>query len=277
MFLIDGEASGRISCELSNWTGKAYKIPRNMIKASKDRPDLNGTGVYFLFGKDDEQNDLVYIGEAEDVLKRINDHLKNKDFWTEVIILISKDDNLNKAHIKYLEHYFYKESQKVNRYKLTNENIPVLSSISESDQAEMEEFMLNSMLLIGTLGHKIFENKIDNTSTESNDEIFYIRAARGADASMVRSPEGFVVRKESKFANPVVGSFQPSFKKVRESLIERGLLSFDEHDALVLKENYIFTSPSTAAALVMGRSANGLIEWKLLNGKSLKDVESIND
>ncbi|WP_158701754.1 GIY-YIG nuclease family protein [Lentibacillus sp. Marseille-P4043] len=110
IFLIDGEPTGRMSAELSNWTGKAFKIPRNKIRDSKDRPELNGTGVYLLFGKDDEQyeTETAYIGEAEDVLKRLNQHLKEKDFWNEVIVLTNKDDNLNKAHIKYLEHHLYK-------------------------------------------------------------------------------------------------------------------------------------------------------------------------
>ena len=275
IFLIDGDPTGRMSCELSNWTGKAYKIPRSKIKESKDRPELNGTGVYFLFGKDDDQNDLAYIGEAEDVLKRLNNHLKEKDFWNEVIILISKDDNLNKAHIKYLEHQLYRIAKKVDRYIVTNDTIPVLPAISESDQAEMEEYMLNSKLLMGTLGHKIFEERVESQNGENDDkDLFFIKAARGADATMVQSSEGFVVLKGSKVANPVVQSFQPSLIKMRQSLIDKKILVI-KNDELILTKNHIFSSPSTAADMVMGRSANGLTEWKLRNGKTLKEVESV--
>ena len=107
-FLIDGQADGRWISELSNWTGKAYKIPRTYVNQCSDRKDLNNTGVYFLFGRDDETDaEQVYIGEAENILSRIKQHLSEKDFWTECIVFISKDNNLNKAHIKYLENHLY--------------------------------------------------------------------------------------------------------------------------------------------------------------------------
>lgn len=103
IFLIDGDSNGRMTCELSNWTGKAYKIPRIKIKDCSDWDDLKNTGVYLLLGKDEEGTDLVYIGEAETILTRLSLHLHQKDFWNEAIVFVSKDDNLNKAHTKYLE------------------------------------------------------------------------------------------------------------------------------------------------------------------------------
>ncbi len=83
IFLLDGEPNGRMTCELSNWTGKAYKIPRTQLKICTDRPDLNNTGVYMLFGRapDDATKSLVYIGEAEGIYTRLISHLKTKDFW----------------------------------------------------------------------------------------------------------------------------------------------------------------------------------------------------
>ena len=107
LFLIDGDPNGRIMCELSNWSGKAYKIPRNHIKNSDDRDDLNNTGVYILFGKNENGNNLAYIGEAENIKQRLLQHRGSKDFWNETIVFISKDNNLNKAHIKYLESRLY--------------------------------------------------------------------------------------------------------------------------------------------------------------------------
>ena len=103
IFLIDGDPNGRMSCELSNWTGKAFKIPRIKIKECVDRKELVSTGIYLLFGKSEDNIDQVYIGEAESILKRLNQHLTQKDFWNETIVFISKDENLNKAHIKYIE------------------------------------------------------------------------------------------------------------------------------------------------------------------------------
>ncbi|PAM91456.1 methionine sulfoxide reductase, partial [Flavobacterium sp. IR1] len=132
-----------MTCELSNWTGKALKIPRKKIKESSDRPELENTGIYILFGKSDksENKELAYIGEAEGVYNRLNDHLAIKDFWNEALVFMSKDENLNKAHIKYLESRLHEIAKKVNRYDLENGNIPTRSTISESDRAEMEEFL----------------------------------------------------------------------------------------------------------------------------------------
>lgn len=63
LFLIDGEPNGRMTCELSNWTGKAYRIPRTEVRKCADRSDLENTGVYLLLGKDQNENNLVYIGK----------------------------------------------------------------------------------------------------------------------------------------------------------------------------------------------------------------------
>ena len=159
IFLIDGDPNGRMSCELSNWSGLAYKIPRIKIKDCTDRDDLTSTGVYLLFGKDDEDKDQVYIGEAESILKRLNQQLTQKDFWNEAIVFISKDENLNKAHIKYLENRLHDIAKSANRYKVDNSIIPTQSSISESDRAEMEEFIEYIKMLVNTLGHKVFDEK----------------------------------------------------------------------------------------------------------------------
>ncbi|WP_432221318.1 GIY-YIG nuclease family protein [Flavobacterium sp. TMP13] len=274
IFLIDGDANGRMSCELSNWTGKAYKIPRIKVKECVDRNDLTSTGVYLLFGKNDEGQDMVYIGEAESVLRRLNQHLAQKDFWNEVIVFISKDENLNKAHIKYIENRLHDIAISSNRYKLDNVTIPTLSSISESDRAEMEEFIENLRMLVNTLGHKVFDDKRE-ISNNNRNKLFQIKAARGADALGEPTSDGFLVFKGSKAANSITPSLSPSIVRLRENLIEKNIVQ-NLNDILIFSEDYIFTSPSLAAAIVMGRSANGLEEWKLKTGQSLKSFETNN-
>ena len=272
IFLIDGDPNGRMSCELSNWTGKAYKIPRIKIKDCTDREDLISTGVYLLFGKDDDGKDLVYIGEAETILKRLNQHLNQKDFWNETVVFISKDENLNKAHIKYLENRLHDIAKNANRYKVENYITPTQSSISEPDQAEMEEFLENIKMLVNTLGHKVFEEKRDFHPKQKKDT-FYIKAARGADAEGEPSSDGFVVFKGSKAAGTTVPSMTPNFLNLRQKLIDEKAIVENGNNYEFI-EDYIFSSPSTAAAMVMGRNANGLTEWKLKNGKTLKEYES---
>jgi hypothetical protein len=272
IFLIDGDPNGRMSCELSNWSGKAYKIPRIKIKDCTDRDDLTSTGVYLLFGKDDEGKDQVYIGEAESILKRLNQQLIQKDFWNEAIIFISKDENLNKAHIKYLENRLHDIAKSANRYKVDNSVTPTQSSISESDRAEMEEFIEYIKMLVNTLGHKVFDEKRE-FKPKQKQEIFIIKAARGADGQGEPTSDGFVVFKNSKAAATIVNSMSPNFIAYRQKLINEGVL-VDRGEYFEFAEDCIFSSPSTAAVMVMGRNANGLTEWKNKEGKTLKEFET---
>lgn len=274
LFLIDGEPNGRLTCELSNWTGKAYKIPRIKIKACTDRPDLMNPGIYLLFGKDETGKDLVYIGEAETAFKRLLQHLTQKDFWNEAIVFISKDENLNKAHIKYLENKLYEVAKAINRYKIENSTTPTQSSISESDRAEMDEFFDNIKTLINTLGYKVFDEKREIKSPlQEAQETFFLKSAKGADAEGEPTSDGFVVFKGSKVVASTVPSLTASFKRLRDQMIENGVIR-QHNDSAEFMEDYVFSSPSTAAMVVLGRNANGLTEWKLKNGKTLKEFES---
>jgi len=273
IFLIDGDPNGRMSCELSNWSGKAYKIPRIKVKDCSDREDLtSSTGVYLLFGKDDDGKDQVYIGEAETILKRLNQQLTSKDFWNETIVFISKDDNLNKAHVKYLENRLHEIAKSANRYKVDNSIVPTQSSISESDRAEMEEFIEYIKLLVNTLGHKVFEEKRE-FKPKQKQATFFIKAARGADGQGEPTSDGFVVFKGSKAAATIVNSMTSNFITFRQKLIDEGVL-VDKGEFFEFTDDYIFSSPSTAAVMVMGRNANGLTEWKSKDGKTLKDFET---
>ena len=275
LFLMDGTANGRWACELSNWSGKAYKIPRTLLPESKDRRDLISTGVYFLLGKSDspDENAKIYIGEAENLFERLKQHLGGKDFWNEVIVFFSKDENMNKAKIKYLENRFYEIAIAAGRYEVVNKTVPTQSRVSEADKAELEEFLFNAKMITNTLGHKVFDQIIqDEPSTERKEKV-YIKAARGADAFGQSIADGFVVFSGSKAAKEVA----PAFNKQRSSmfrnrLIEDGVLS-DQGDHLLFEKDYVFSSPSAAAGIVMGRSANGLTEWKTSAGQILKALE----
>ena len=274
---MDADPDGRVICELSNWTGKAYRIPRGSVKDCSDRKDLKGTAVYFLFGKPETSvsKPKVYIGEAEDVYKRLVQHIAEKEFWNESVVFISKDENLNKAHIKYLESRLYESAVSSNRYEILNGNTPTKSSISEGDQAEMEEFIEYVEMLINVLGFKVFEpliaetNSLDNTDTQN----LFISAARGANAIGRRVSDGFVVLKNSEIATDTVASFPSGFKALRDELLEIKTIQLISNK-LVFAEDYLFSSPSAAAAVVMGRSANGLVEWKDATGKDLKTIEA---
>lgn len=115
LFLMDGRATGRIKCTLANWTGLSFKIPRSEINTCKDRDDLKQSGVYFLFGIDEETNkNLVYIGQAgvrkngEGILYRLLEHKRNpgKDYWTEAVVFTTSDNSFGATEISYLESRF---------------------------------------------------------------------------------------------------------------------------------------------------------------------------
>lgn len=278
IFLVDCDTAGRLICELSNWSGKSYKIPRNLIKNCADRPDLlKTTGVYLLINRwiDTSERGQLYIGEAEDILKRLSQHVKEKDFWSEAIVFISKDDNLNKAHIKYLENRLHYIASQANRYEILNTQKPTPSNISESEKAEMEEFLSNALILISILGYNAFipirEAKA-NDSNENEEELFYITATRGAIGIGKPTAEGFVVLKNSKVADPVTNSYPKKMQELRSKMITEGTIKKNKN-YLIFQKDHLFSSSSTAAMIIMGRSANGLTEWRLKSGIKLRDFE----
>ncbi len=272
MFIFDGNPNGRIMCELSNWNGRVYKISRNELSEFSQRADSENTGVYFLFGKDEENNDTVYIGEAEKMFSRLKQHLRDSEYWNDCIVVISKDNLLNKAHVKYLENKFYMLAQNAGRSIVINNTIPTCSSISEYDEAMLHEFINNAKLLVNTLGYKVFDT-IEDTAVRQNDteQYFFIKAARGADAKGMIVSDGFAVMKGSTIAFSTVQSMPDSLKKLRDSLIKKEIIDKN----FKLTRDYIFTSPSLAAAIVMGRNANGRTEWKNEEHKSIKDIEEL--
>lgn len=273
MYIFDGNPNGRIMCELSNWNGRVYKISRSEISEFAKRTDSENTGVYFLFGKDDENNDTIYIGEAEKMLTRLRQHLKDVNYWNDCITVISKDNLLNKAHVKYLENKFYLMAQESGRAIIVNSTIPTCSSISEYDEAMLEEFMSNTKLLVNTLGYKVFESlKETSVKQNQNELIFQIAAARGAQAKGMIVADGFVVLKDSIIASSTTQSMSVSLQNLRNKLINDKIID----NNFKFTKNYIFTSPSLAAAIVMGRNANGITEWKTSDHKSIKDFEEEN-
>ena len=270
LFLIEGIADGRWMCELSNWTGKAYKIPRNCVKESSDREELKNTGIYFLFGKSDETDTYrVYIGEAENIYERLLTHLKEKDFWHECVVFISKDNNLNKAHLKYLENRMYTIAKEAGRYQLENSNIPTQSSLSEADRAEMEEFINNAKLLLSAVGHKVLEATAIPSKTNNDPEIFVFEG-KDYKATGTTTADGFVVFKNSILSKKANSSLTKSLLDKRNKLISENIID----SAFTFTKDYIFSSPSTAASIISGNSTNGKTAWRNSQGMTLKDYEN---
>ena len=273
MLIFDGDPNGRIMCELSNWNGRVYKVARSDLAKFEERNDAQNTGIYFLFGKNIDGDSTIYIGEAEKIYTRLKQHLKDESYWNDCIAVVSKDNLLNKAHVKYLENHFYNLAIQANRAKIMNSSIPTCSSIAEFDLAMLEEFIENTKMLVNSLGYKVFDSIEENIKSKPNNSTyFYINAARGADGKGLIVSDGFAVLKGSIIANPTSQSIASSLVKLREKLLNNGVI--DSNYCFI--KDYIFTSPSLAASIVMGRNANGRTEWKTRERKTLKQIEESN-
>lgn len=280
LFLVNGTADSIVTAELSNWNGKAIKISRIEVAACK-REDITQAGVYFLFCKEDDDSNSVYIGEAENVKERLMQHLrdynseKEKYYWSTAIIFIGRD--LNKALIRYLENRFVEIARELKRYLVLTKNTYRNTVMKESQIAAMEEFIENVKVLLGALGFKVLEpldkpdkSKNDRSDKEQNKELKLhlertIKDVGKIEADGIRTSEGFVVLQGSHVSPIDDDTISTSLKEQRKKAnIESG----------ILKEDILFSSPSYAAMFVIGKSANGLTSWKTSDGRSLKDIEN---
>lgn len=280
LFLVNGSADSLITAELSNWNGKAIKIPRIEV-ASCNRDDITQAGVYFLFCKEEDGSDSVYIGEAENVKERLVQHLrdyqaeKEKYYWTTAVIFIGRD--LNKALIRYLENRFVEIARACKRYTVLTKNTYKNTVMKESQIAVMEEFVDNVKTLISALGYKVLEplNKpvafVNDGGGKQDLEDLNLhleRTIKGlgkVEADGIRTSEGFVVLQGSHIAMEDDDTIPTVLKEQRRKVsVVDG----------VLQEDVLFSSPSYAAMFVIGKSANGLTSWKDEDGHSLKEIEN---
>src|SRR5574344_1973568 len=206
LFLMDGTATGRIKCTLANWTGVAYKIPRTELEKCKERDDLKQSGVYFLYGISDQLGDNVaYVGQAgarkngEGILYRLQVHKRNpdKEYWTEAIVFTTSNNSFGPTEISYLENRFCGLALAAKRYDVQNGNDPTHGNITEEKESELEEFVDYARIVMGTLGHKVFEPIVavkprTEAGAVSDDEpiLFFNRA--NLKATGRRTNDGFV-------------------------------------------------------------------------------------
>lgn len=273
LFLVNGTADSLIIAELSNWNGKAIKIPRIEV-ASCNREDITQVGVYFLFCKEDDGSDSVYIGEAENVKERLIQHLrdyqseKEKYYWNTAVIFVGRD--LNKALIRYLENRFVEIARKSKRYLVLTKNTYRNTVMKESHISVMEEFIDNVKILINALGYKVLEPFVQKESplAKADDEILYLSTS-SANASGKVTTEGFVVFEGANVNETPTKSLSPGMKKRRQEI-------FDSEKVKNLKttEDILFSSSSAAAEFILGYRASGPQTWKTKDGCTLKDIEN---
>lgn len=289
IYLKEGSVTGIKLAEVVNLTIQALSCPRKKL------PDLNTIfsnqinipGVYFLLGRDEETaQQKVYIGEGENVWERLKNHAVGKDFWDEVIVISSKDDNITKSHIKYLESRLIEIVKEADRYALDNSNAPKASSLPLPDRDAMEEFILNIKLLNGVLGHKFLEEPIHpikkikkdkagmeeyNNPSTSKDDVELTLNVKGIKAKGIQTNEGIVVLKGSQVAKIQNNNY--GYKTLRDELVKGDVIKEMENGKAEFIKNQLFSSPSAAAAVIVGYSINGRRTWKDKSGRSINDIE----
>ncbi len=283
LFLMDGESNGRIKCTMANWTGLAFKIPRTDIEKCKNRDDLKQSGVYFLFGADNVTDEkTVYVGQAgvrknkEGVLNRLLEHKRdsNKDYWTEAIVFTTSNNSFGPTEISYLENRFCNLAIESKRYIVKNGNDPNPGNLTEEKECELEEFIDYARIIMGALGHKVFiplnESKpfILEEQNETDEPLLYLKTNR-VNATGKRTSDGFIVYSGSSISKI------PSTKCSKHIInLHSKLNDKIDKENNILKEDILFSSPSSAASFILFYSANGLTLWKNEKGISLKDLES---
>jgi len=273
IFLIDGEPNGLKTVELSNWIGQAIVIPRNKLKDIKNRQDCNKPAVYFLVGKENEEALLstAYIGEAENLWDRLTTHDSSKDFWRTAIAFVSKDNNLTKAHVKYLESRCIKIAEKVKRFDLENGKKSSLPSLSEADVAEMEEFLNKLKLLLTAVGYPILQEITSKEHTNTSDPLFICKG-KNALASGRMTNDGFVVYKDSTATTQLSTAVAERNRKNLDKLISNGYLEKKDENLYIFTKDYVFNSPSAASDIILGNSTSGWQKWKTKNKKTLEEI-----
>jgi len=289
MFLMDGEVTGKIKCTLSNWTGVIYKIPRIQLGDLKSRDEMKQSGIYFLFGRDeDKQKDVTYIGQAttrkngEGVLLRIQEHTRDThaDYFNDVIILTTQNNSFGPTEISYLENKFTQLAKEAGRYIVKNGNDPNPGNVTEEKESELDEIVENTLMIIGTLGYRVFvpmTKKVSQDLTDNHSTYLYLKrktkkSNKVIEATCERTTEGFVVLEGCQVEIKDSPYLPASLKEMRQNLIASRVIQDG-----VLREKQLFSSPSYAAAFLLGMQTNGRTDWKDQDGRTLKELEELID
>jgi len=270
LFLVNGTAESLITAELSNWNGKAIKILRTEV-SNCDRDDIKGVGVYFLICQEEDGADSIYIGEAENVLDRLIQHLhdfqsgKEKYYWNTAVVFVGSD--LNKALIRYLENRLVEIARECGRYAVLTKNTYKNTVLKEAQIASMEEFIDNVKILFNTLGY----NALVPVPKATDNTIYLFCKGAGGFAKGFVSAGGFTVLQGSTVSDHIVPSLETrgkTYYKLRNDLEKKGVITDRK-----FTRDYEFNAPSAASAVVLGHTSNGNVDWKTADGVKLKDLD----
>jgi hypothetical protein len=273
IFLPTGDPRSLRTAEITTRIVRIIEVPRSQLTEFLKTQDAQQVGVYFLLGDSSDTGlPRVYIGQSGSVGTRLVQHHQKKDFWNKALIVVSLTNSMTQTHALFLEWLAIGEATKTGRYSLENGNIGARPHTPAPLEADCHEIHETAATLLATLGQPIFEPLANSQAPLREKELFYCKGS-GADGVGEYTTEGFVVLKDSRGrANNVASLKGTSNERLREQLVTQGVL--EAHDGmLIFTRDHLFSSPSTAALALMGRSANGWQEWKNQQGKTLDEVK----
>jgi hypothetical protein len=266
-----GDQEGLRIVEKSNWPGAGVVFNRTNYRQVVDRPEFERTGVYVLVGlSDDSVLPTIYVGEGDPVKGRLDQHYVRKDFWDWAVFFVAKDDSLNKAHVQHLEATLLRLAKDAKRCKLDNLNAATAPTLSEAELALADSFLQDILSIFPLLGLGVFEKTV--TTVKKLGNLLTIDA-KGVKASGYEDAKGFIVLKGSQLVKPETNTIHQYMSTLRKDLLVQGVI-VDQGQHFAFTQDQVFTSPSTAAGVILGRAANGRIEWKNSEGKTLKQLQT---
>ncbi|MCY4609890.1 MAG: GIY-YIG nuclease family protein [bacterium] len=278
LFLAEGTAAGLTTAEIMNWTGHVLSGSRSGLPVFLKRDELERTGIYFLIGPDTDASGTlqVYIGESDIVRKRLVQHSKDEDkaFWERTCVVTSKDQNITKAHARYLEARLIAIANASGNANVVNGTAPQPPGLPEADESDMEFFIEQLKLILPVLGFDFLRQykPVAQTDSESvitpidssDSPVFRLSSKKHGIKAQAREVGGeFVVLEGSTAVVAWTGKADHSYAKRHTQLAKSGKLVAGEGDFLRFAEDVVFRSPSAASAVVLGRPDNGRTSWKI--------------
>lgn len=290
LFLVDGTPTGIITAEIMNWTGHVIVAPRSRLADFVQRPEAGRTGVYFLVGEnpDSALKPLVYIGETDNVGKRLAQHNKDdkKGFFDRICVVTSKDPNLTKAHVRYLEGRLIGLAGKIGRSKIVNGTEPDFGLLPEADLADMDFFIDQIRIVLPVLGLEFLRETgaallVEGTAAAGDDKsgipsmrsgpssagqkspVFALRFPKASLVARAVEVDGRMVLLRGSQIRKKTGKLIDTIRQQRDDMVASGTVVEDPNNSevWVLREEVDFGSPSRASDVVLGRGSNGRKEW----------------
>jgi hypothetical protein len=286
VYMIDGTAYGPRLSEIGNWVGKSIYSPRAAINKIMNRAEFDNPGIYCLKGDPTDKafDERIYIGEAENIKSRLKQHLSDpkKDF-KELIFFVSKDELLTKTQIRYLESRLVQLALEAKTAQIDNGNVPSLPTLHEADISDMEYFLEQIKLILPVMGFKflisstVIPKELKESETESEIHETYFIKTKTFEATMTETDQGYIVAKGSEAKKTLSNSCTETYRNMRRKLLETKVM-IENGDKLIFAEDAIFSSPSAASNMILGRNSNGFTEWVNEKGTTFKEIqEKLNE